>query len=216
MDTTPILQFVTDWTIHYSPAWFQIHPEDYLCARECLEQLSLSLNHGISQFDSSIINLRPKDMIPDVLPDNPSLRIHIAPSGMRPIPVGYYLCIRSGNRSFLSGGLYSSIFAPAADMVRDQILSDPLAWSHLVEETAFREQFILLGEKLKNLPSGYDPTHPLAHYLQQNNWYVRYPIQDATLMVPDALEAVALQIFKTMSPLVQFLNRAMRGFRLRD
>lgn len=216
MDTSPILQFVADWTMHYSPTWFQTHNEDYLCARECLEQLSRCLNDGIAQFDPDIMNLRPKDMIPDVLPNNPSLRIHIAPGGMRPIPVGYYLCIRSGNRSFLSGGLYSSIFTPAADMVRDCILSDPLAWNNLIKASDFQDQFILLGEKLKNFPAGYDPKHPLASYLQQNSWYVRYPIQDITLMVPDALEAVVLQMFKTMSPLVRFLNHAMRNFRLPD
>lgn len=216
MDTSPILHFVSAWTAHYHPGWFQSHTVDYQCACTTLEQLASSLNQGIRSFDPTILNLRPKDMIPDVQPDDPSLRIYIAPEGMRPIPVGYYLCIRSSNRSFLSGGLYSSMFASAADLVRDQIISDPLAWDRLIQEPAFREQFLLLGRELNKFPDGYDPGHPHAKYLQQNNWYVRYPIQDATLLVPDALEAVALQMFSTMSPLVQFLNHAMRGFRLRD
>ena len=216
MDTAPLLHFVADWTAHYSPTWLQMHSNDYLHARACLEQLSQTLNHGIRRFDPDIINLRPKDMIPDIRPDAPSLRIHIAPGGMRPIPVGYYLCIRSGNRSFLSGGLYASIFGTAADMVRDRMLSDPMAWNRIVKGPAFREHFILLGQKLKNFPERYDPAYPLAPYFQQNNWYVRYPIQDATLMLPDALEAVALQMFEIMSPLIQYLNNALRKFPLPD
>ncbi len=216
MDTAPILHFVSDWTAHYNPTWFQEHTAGYQRARDTLEQLAVSLNQGIREFDPGILRLRPKDMIPDIQPDKPSLRIHIAPKGMRPIPVGYYLCIRAGNRSFLSGGLYSNMFAAAADLVRNQIISDPLTWNQLVQARSFQDHFLLMGQELKHFPSGYDPGHIHAKYLQQNNWYVRYPIQDATLLLPDALEAVALQMFRAMSPLVQFLNQAMRTFHLPD
>ena len=83
MDTAPLLQFVADWTAHYSPTWLQLHTDDYLHARTCLEQLSQTLNRGIRRFDPDIINLRPKDMIPDIRPDAPSLRIHIISVSVR-------------------------------------------------------------------------------------------------------------------------------------
>ena len=215
MDTSYILRYVTEWTASNSESWFLSHAEELARAKEELGQLAVQLNLGIRTFDPNMILLRPKDMLRDILPTRPALQIHIAPEGMRPIPVGYFLCIRSGNRSFLSGGLHSSMFGAASDMVRQCIIKDPLAWSALLDAPAFRERFVVLGTPLRNFPAGYDPKHPHAKYLQQNNWYVRYPIQDATLTVPDALETVALEVFEAMCPFVQYLNRAMKNFRMR-
>lgn len=215
MDTSNILRFVTEWTANNSESWFTSHAEEFLQIKADLGRLAVQLNLGIRAFDPNIMLLRPKDMLRDIFPTHPTLQIHIAPEGMRPIPVGYFLCIRPGNRSFLSGGLYSSMFGTASDMVRRYIIKDPLAWSALLDEPSFRERFVVLGTPLRKFPAGYDPKHPHAKYLQQNNWYVRYPIQDATLMIPDMLESVALETFAAMCPFIKYLNRAMKGFRMR-
>ena len=215
MDTSRILRYVTGWTTHNTPAWLQAHIDDYRQARADLEQLAICLNSAIREFDPSILILQPKHMIPDILPDRPSLRIHIAPEGMKPIPVGYYLCIRPGDRSFLSGGLYSSIFRAAADMIRNRILDDPLEWFSILNAPDFQSRFTLLGKPLSNFPAEFDPKHPYAKYLQQNNWYVRYSIRDELLLEPGAFESTAIEVFRAMSPFIQYLNRALNSFHLR-
>ena len=215
MDTSRILRYVTNWTAHNTPEWFHTHTEDYQQAREDLEQLAIHLNLALRMFDPDILIFQPKHMIPEIIPDRPSLRIHIAPEGMQAIPVGYYLCIRPGNQTILSGGLHSSIFVTAADMVRKHILSDPLEWFSIINTPAFQEHFTLLGEQLPKFPDGFNSNHPYAKYLQQNNWYVRYPIQDDLLMEPGAFETTAIEVFRAMSPFIQYLNRALQDYRLR-
>lgn len=151
MDTSNILRFVAEWTANNSESWFTSHAEEFLQIKEDLGRLAVQLNLGIRAFDPNIMLLRPKDMLRDIFPTHPTLQIHIAPEGMRPIPVGYFLCIRPGNRSFLSGGLYSSMFGTASDMVRRYIIKDPLAWSALLDEPSFRERFVVLGTPLAEI-----------------------------------------------------------------
>ena len=187
-------------------------------ASKCFEQLVCNLNLAIRQFDPNILILRPKDMIYELAADasrRPSFRAYIAPEGMRPIPTGYFLCIRSGNRSFLGGGLHSSMFGAAADLVRRSISRDPLEWIQIIENPAFRSRFAVLGDPVSKFPNGFDPSDSLSKYFQQNNWYVRYPIQDATLLVQDALESIAIETFEAMAPFIQYLNRATQTFHLR-
>lgn len=218
MNTSPILTYLAERTANNNAEWSKDHTTEFQAANECFTQLAIQLNLNIRKFDPSIPILRPRDMIyefEEASATLPSFRAYIAPEGMRSIPTGYFLCLRAGNRSLLSGGLHSCIFDTAANMVRDRILDDPWEWDHLLSAPAFQEHFVVLGDRLNHFPHGYDANHFMAHYFQQNNWYVKYPIQDATIMVPDALETVATEIFEAMSPFVQYLNRAMRAFRLR-
>lgn len=43
----------------------------------------------------------------DKSPYNPAFRAHNSSAGKLPVPVGYYIKIQLGNRSFLGGGLYA-------------------------------------------------------------------------------------------------------------
>ena len=57
----------------------------------------------------------------DRSPLNPSFRAHISSKGKQPVPVGYYLMIKSGGQSFLRGGLSTNMFKDATTMIRDYI-----------------------------------------------------------------------------------------------
>ncbi|HHV08977.1 MAG TPA: DUF2461 domain-containing protein [Clostridiales bacterium] len=96
---------------------------------------------------------------------NPAFRAHISSKGKLPIPVGYYIKIQPGNRSFLGGGLFADMFKDATDMIRDSIAMHGDEWSKIINEKSFSETFISVkGECLKNVPRGYDPLHPQAEY----------------------------------------------------
>lgn len=77
---------------------------------------------------------------------------------MLPIPVGYYIKIQPGNRSFLGGGLFAGIFKDATNMVRDSIAEHGANWKKIIDEESFSEIFSVKGECLKSVPRGYEAT----------------------------------------------------------
>ncbi|WP_330686153.1 DUF2461 family protein [uncultured Acetatifactor sp.] len=56
--------------------------------------------------------------------------------------------------------------------------------------------------------------HPQAEYLKYKSWYLEYPLQDAELRDGEALLAKAAELFRTMKPFNDYLNRALAGFRM--
>ena len=125
---------------------------------------------------------------------------------------GYYVAIAPGNRSFLGGGLFASMFKEATAMVRDYIVANGAELEAIIGEKTFSENFCIKGESLKNVPKGYDPDHPQAEYLKNKSWYVEYPFSDEQIMDKNRfVEQVAL-LFRYMKPLSDYLNSALREF----
>ncbi len=86
---------------------------------------------------------------------------HISSQGKLPIPVGYYLMIKPGNQSFL-GGLFADMFKDATKMVRDYIVENGKDLEAIIKVHEFQKYFTLRGTALKNVPAGYDKSHPQA------------------------------------------------------
>ena len=163
-----------------SREWYHAHRADYQQASAQFEALVGALMDRIGTFDSAILGHEPKSLTfklvrdtrfsRDKSPYNPAFRAHIAPMGKLPIPVGYYLMIRPGSRSFLGGGLFADMFKDATRMVRDHIAAHGGEWEDILSAPSFR--FTVGGTALKNVPAGYDRDHPQAQYLRCKSWYL--------------------------------------------
>ena len=81
----------------------------------------------------------------DKSPFMSAFRAHIGPMGKQPVPVGYYILLRPGDRSFLGGGLLANMFRVAAEMVRDQIASHGREGSRIISAPAFCRQSTVRG-----------------------------------------------------------------------
>ena len=68
----------------------------------------------------------------DKSPYLPAFRAHISAKGKLPIPVGYYLMLRPGGRSFLGGGLFADMFRDATAMVRAAIADRGEEWQEIL------------------------------------------------------------------------------------
>ena len=134
--------------------------------------------------------------------------------GKLPVPVGYYLMIKPGGRSFLGGGLFADMFKDATALVRDYIAEHPDQWEAVITAPAFAESFTVLGTSLKNVPAGYDKTHPQAQYLKYKSWYLEYPISDALLCSGEKFTELAARVFTQMQPFNRFLNTALADFKM--
>lgn len=223
MNTTAILSYLSDLEQHNEREWYHTHKTQYQEANTEFIDMLWQLILEIGKTDSSVINNNPHDLTfklvrdtrfsHDKSPYNPAFRAHISSKGKLPIPVGYFIKIQPGNRSFLGGGLFADMFKDATNMVRDYIVAHGVEWQRIINEKSFSETFRVKGECLKNIPRGYDPVHPQAEYLKNKSWYLEYPISDDQLQ-KDSFIRFAADIFRRMQPLNTFLNNALIGFEM--
>ena len=132
MNTQLILQYLSDLNENNNREWYHSHKMEKKAADTEFEAVIESLILRIGKFDSSVLHNEPKNLTfklardtrfsHDKSPYNPAFRAHISSQGKLPIPVGYYLMIKSGNQSFLGGGLFADMFKEATKMTRDYIV----------------------------------------------------------------------------------------------
>lgn len=216
-----VLQYLSELSLHNERPWFHENKALYQQANEIFLSFIEKLIHEIGKFDPSILGHAPKDLTFKLVRDTrfshdkspylPAFRAHISSNGKLPIPVGYYLMIKPGDCSFLGGGLFADMFSNATTMVRDYICSHGNEWEQIITDPGFIKHFTLGGAKLKNVPRGYDKSHPQADYLKHKSWFIEYHVTDQQLVEPDFLNK-AVEIFQAMQPFHRFLNKALFGF----
>jgi uncharacterized protein (TIGR02453 family) len=223
MNTKIILDYLADLERHNERAWYHANKEQYKNANQEFEDLIQSLILEIGKTDCSVLANEAKNLTfklvrdtrfsADKSPYNPTFRAHISSKGKLPIPVGYFIAIRPGGRSFLGGGLFAGIFKNATTMIRDYIVENGEEWEEIITDPTFCKYFSVKGEALKNVPAGYDREHSQAEYLKNKSWYVEYPVTDEQIM-EDGFILKATEIFEAMQPFNQFLNRALEKFEM--
>lgn len=200
--------------------WMHENQKAYRAARESFLRLVRALMNEIARFDEGIPPLRAEDLLfklnrdtrfsKDKSPYTPAFRAHIAPAGKLPIPVGYYVSISPGGRSFLGGGLFAHMFKDATNMVRDYIMENGDALEAIVRAGGLT----IRGEALKSVPGGYDPLHPQAAYLKHKSWYLEFPVEDLRIQDEAAFVIYAGEIYKRIKPFNDYLNAALQGFQM--
>jgi uncharacterized protein (TIGR02453 family) len=201
--------------------WYHANKDMYERANRNFEEMIQKLIYEIGKTDDSVLPYSPKELTfklvrdtrfsHDKSPYNPSFRAHMASCGKLPIPVGYYMMIKPGNRSFLGGGLFADMFKDATDRIRSHIAGHSSEWTQIMNSEDFLKYFTVCGSVLKNVPRGYDESHPQAAYLKHKSWYMEYPVSDEMLQSDDFI-SFAGEIFRAMQPFNAFLNRGLAGF----
>jgi hypothetical protein len=86
--------------------------------------------------------------------------------------------------------------------------------TEIIEEKSFSNNFKIFGEKLKNVPKEYDKEHKYAEYLKHKAWDVEYYIKDDVFLNADKFVALSVEMYKYMKPFNDFLNRALKDFKM--
>lgn len=203
--------------------WFHAHRQEYDQARTAFEKLVEDLLCELRRSDPSLPVLPARELTFKLMRDTrfshdkspylPAFRAHLGPRGKLPVPVGYYLMVRPGGRSFLGGGLFADMFRDATTRVRDAIAANGEEWAAILADPVFAGTFTVGGSALKRVPQGYDPAHPQAEWLRCKSWYLELPVPDSRLLEPGFLPWAA-EAFQRMQPFNDFLNRALEGFEL--
>lgn len=218
-----ILRYLAELEMNNNREWFAATKKERAEANIQFEEFIQSLITKIGEKDESIAHnyareltfkmVRDTRFSADKSPYNPSMRAHIASKGKLPIPVGYYVMIKPGNRSFLGGGLFADMFNNATTMIRDYIAEHGDELISIVESESFKRYFTVKGIALKNVPKGYDPNSPYAEWLKYKCIYLEYPIKDEDILKPNFI-ATATEIFLAMKPFNDFINDALKEFKM--
>ena len=224
MDTKVILDYLTALEANNDRDWYHAHKEERQAANACFEELLQALILRIGEFDPGVLPWPPKELTFKLVRDTrfskaqspytPAFRAHISAKGKLPIPVGYYLMLKPGDRSFLGGGLFADIFPDATRMVRERIAANGPAWEEIIHAPAFAERFTVGGAALKKVPAGFDKDHPQAEHLKHKSWYLEYPVPDALVADGAAFVDQAAELFRLMKPFNDFLNQGLEGFQM--
>jgi uncharacterized protein (TIGR02453 family) len=219
-----VLRYLADLEQNNNRAWYHENKADYKKANTEFKQFLQELIFTIGVFDNSVLHNEPKDLTfklvrdtrfsNDKSPYKPTFRGHISSMGKLPIPVGYFISIAPNNRSFLGGGLFASMFNDATTMIRNYITKHGSEFEAIINNKEFVKYFTVKGEKLKNVPKGYDTTHPQAEYLKNKSWYLEYMIKDSEIIDTKTFIKQAAQMFKIMKPFNDFLNSALKDFKM--
>lgn len=218
-----VLRYLTELELNNNREWFGETKKERAEVNILFEKFVQSLIANIGEKDESIAHNYARDLTfkmvrdtrfsADKSPYNPCVRAHIAANGKLPIPVGYYVMIKPGNRSFLGGGLFADMFNNATTMLRDYIAAHGEELNRIVESANFKRYFTVKGVALKNVPRGYDPKSPYAEWLKYKCIYLEYPIKDDEILKPNFV-AKATEIFLAMKPFNDFINEALKGFKM--
>jgi uncharacterized protein (TIGR02453 family) len=109
---------------------------------------------------------------------------------------------------WIGGGMY---MPSTSDLqaIRNQIATTYPRLHRLVTASAFKKTVgELTGERLTRVPNEYLKNHPAAHYLQFKQ-FIGGCEYEAAFAASPRFYAELLRVFKAVTPLVRFLNRAM-------
>ena len=99
-------------------------------------------------------------------------------------------------------------------MVRNYIAKNGEEWENILHNPEFEKYFTVQGTALKNVPAGYEKTHPQAEYLKFKSWYLEYPLKDEELKDAEVFSEKAAHIYQIMKPFNDYLNKALEGFQM--
>lgn len=197
MNTRLILQYLKELSENNNREWYHLHKEEYKEANAQFEELLRHLILAIGQTDSSILHNHPGDLTFKLVRDT---RFSHDKSPYNP--------------AFLGGGLFADMFKEATAMIRDYIVKHPDEWDEIIHAAKFEKYFTVQGTALKNVPAGYDKEHPQAAFLKYKSWYLEYHVEDEAFLHIDTLFPQMVEVFETMKPFNDYLNKALAGFQM--
>lgn len=198
--------------------WFTENKVLYDGARQQFEMVLSSIIAGVSAFDGAVGLPSAKDSMfriyrdvrfsKNKLPYKTNMGGFVSPGGRKSPKAGYYVHIEPG-KSFLGGGIYM----PDPEMlkkIRQEIYFNTGEFVKIVTQRDFRRVFGELSREdmLKRPPKDFPADFPDIALLMYKSYVVGHSLTDAEVVAAD-FAVKAIEIFKTMKPLHDFLNRAI-------
>lgn len=218
-DMKEALEFLKALKLNNDREWFNANKVKFQQTSEEFKSFVGLLIAGINEFDDSVGSVDPKDCIfriyrdvrfsHDKAPFKTNFGAYIAKGGRKSPYAGYYFHL-DAEASFASGGVY---MAPTDVMkrIREDIDIYSDEFLAIVEEKKFKETFQFFEEdRLKRVPQGFDKDSVVADYLKFKHITPYHSLSEKDIADKNLLKN-ALDVYKSMKPLVDFLNRSIKG-----
>lgn len=213
-----VIGFLKNLKENNNREWFNNNKRFYLEAKEQFDGFVNSLIAGIATFDVSVRGLTSKNTVyriyrdvrftKDKTPYKKYFSAYIASGGGRKSNMaGYYIHLEPSN-CMAGGGLH----CPDREVlkeVRFEIYNHPEEFKHILESTSFKNTFDgLRGDKLMRPPKGFPKEFHYIEWIKQKEFVTVHQFPDETADRDDFIPYL-LEVFKTMKPMLDFLNRPL-------
>jgi len=212
------VKFMSQLAKNNNKPWFDEHKGEYLSVKEDFELLVTDVLTGLAEIEPAFRETKAKDCImriyrdirfsKDKTPYKVNLGAGFGMGGGKNMTGGYYLHIEPGGKSFAGGGMWQPE-GPVLKAIRQEIDYNFDEFSKIVNDKQFKTVFKNIdGDKLIKVPQGYTEDNPAIEYLKLKSFTVGGNIPDEDL-TKKTLTKKIVNIYKTMKPFVDFLNRAV-------
>ncbi len=213
------LTFLKSLKKNNNKPWFDKNRDKYLAAQQNFEDFVTELLTKMGNIDDDLKELKPRDCIfriyrdvrfsKDKTPYKLSRSALFAKGGRKSIYAGYYIQIQPGGNSHVGGGLWHPYPADLAK-IRQEIDYCLPEFKSILDEKSFKKYYGELekDEMLINVPKGYDKENPAAEFLKLKNIIASRSFSDEEVLSSGMLNET-IKTFKALTPLIQFINRAL-------
>ncbi|MBX7202768.1 MAG: DUF2461 domain-containing protein [Bacteroidia bacterium] len=212
-----VLQFLRQLEHNNDRTWFKAHDEAYQKAKASMLGLTEQLLEKSIVIAPELDGLKAKDCLFRIFRDvrfshnkapyKTNMGAYFAKGGKKSVYAGYYIHIQP-SASFIAGGLWMPE-ATELHLVRQQIYFQPDEFKRIVLNKNFKTVFPTIeGERLKNMPKGFESGHPAEEWLKLKSFIVSQSFSDVQVSHSDFLNE-AMQAIQLMRPWVNFLNQAI-------
>ena len=212
------LQFLKSLHKNNNREWFLKNKANYESYKDNFLNFVEESLSGIRKFDPSLNELLPKQCVfrinRDVRfsknkePYKNNFGASFSKGAKKINKAGYYFHLEPG-ASFIGGGLWMPE-APDLQKIRQEIDYTYKEFNSIINNAKFKNTFgsLTTEAKLTRPPKEYDMDNPAIEYLKLKSFTAIVPIADKELLDANLVKQT-LTVFKTLSPLVQFLNNAI-------
>jgi uncharacterized protein (TIGR02453 family) len=211
------LQFLQKLAKNNNKVWFDKNRDAYQAAKADFEVFVTKILEQLAGIDPLFAEQRAKDCIfrifrdvrfsKDKSPYKPNFGAYFNKGGRKAHGAGYYIHLEPG-KTFVGGGLWMPE-GPMLKAVRQEIDYNFPEFKKIVGNAKFKKLFSKIeGEQLKTVPQGYTADNPAIDYLKMKSYVVTTKMADKDI-TSKTFGAKCMNVFTTMNPLVDFLNRPL-------
>ena len=211
------LDFLTGLAANNNKPWFDAHKDEYEAAKANFTEMVAAILTGLGEVEPGFKDQKASSCVfriyrdirfsKDKTPYKANFGAYFSKGGKKFTGAGYYLHMEPG-KAFAGGGLWMPE-ATLLKSIRQEIDYNLPEFEAIVCDKKFKKVFGQIeGEKLKNLPQGYEAGNPAAEYLKMKSFVASHKMEDADLMSKQAAKK-CLEVYATMKPFIDFINKGL-------
>ncbi len=220
-----ILDFLSRLSENNERAWFLEHKSEYEMCKSHFEAFAAKLIERISQFDSTVKGLSPKDCTyriykdvrfsKDKRPYKTHMGCYICRGGKKSPFSGYYFHLQAAGTESMSISNHLLAIGDymcdscALRIIREDIENYADDFLGIMESAGEKGLYLSGDYRLKRVPRGFDAEGRMAEWLKYKVYTLTKPLTMEDVSDEDALLDYLTDLCRTAHPFLDFINRAI-------